>query len=122
MASGTITQVLQLIVAFGLLNVWVVRRNRSTAYRGGDATNIIEEFAVYGFSPSFCYAIGALKIGCAILLILGLVFPKIVALVAFLVSLLMVGAVTMHAKVGDPIKKAIPATLMLIMSLIIFLG
>jgi hypothetical protein len=122
MASGTITQVLQLIVAFGLFNVWVVRRNKSTAYRGGNATNIVEEFAVYGFSPSFCYAIGLLKIGSAILLILGLVFPKIVAPVAFLVSLLMVGAVTMHAKVGDPIKKAIPATLMLIMSLIIFLG
>jgi hypothetical protein len=122
MALGSITQLLQVIVAFGLLNVWLVRRNKSTAYRGGNATNIVEEFAVYGFSPSFCYAIGALKIGSAILLLLGLAFPAIVPPVAGLVSRLMLGAVTMHAKVGDPIKKALPATLMLVMNLAIFFG
>lgn len=122
MALGVITQVLQIVVAIGLLNVWLVRRNRSTSYRGGNATNIVEEFAVYGFSPFFCYAIGTLKVGSAILLLLGLAFPLVVPPIAALVSMLMLGAVSMHAKVGDPIKKAIPAALMLMMSLVIFFG
>lgn len=122
MALGAITPTLQVIVAFGLLNVWLVRRNRSTAYRGGNATTIVEEFAVYGLSPFFCYAIGTLKVGSALLLLLGLKYPLVVPPVAALVAMLMLGAVSMHAKVGDPIKKAVPATLMLVMSILIFFG
>ena len=116
MDSAVMTQVLQVILALGLLNVWLVRRNMRTAYRGGAAKNLVEEFAVYGLSPFFCYAIGALKVGCAILLLLGLKFTALVAPAAALLSALMLGAVLMHAKVGDPIKKAIPASIMLIMS------
>lgn len=122
MALGAITPVLQVVVACGLLNVWLIRRNRNTAYRGGNATTIVEEFAVYGLSPFFCYAIGTLKVGSAILLLLGLKFPLLVPPIAALVTLLMLGAVAMHAKVGDPIKKALPATGMLLMSVLILLG
>jgi hypothetical protein len=39
-----------------------------------------------------------------------------VRLAAGVVSLLMVGALVMHMKVGDPLKRSIPAGLMLIMS------
>ena len=116
------TKVLQVIVALGLLNVWLLRRNKSTAYRGGRASNMVEEFAVYGLSPFFCYSIGTLKVGAAILLLLGLTFPPLVVPASALIAALMLGAVLMHAKVGDPIKKAIPASLMLVMSAIILVS
>lgn len=122
MALEIITKILQIIVAAGLLNVWLVRRNKSTAYRGGEAKTIVEEFAVYGLPPAVCYTVGTLKVGSAILLLLGLAFPSLVPPVAALIAFLMLGAVIMHAKVKDPIKKAVPAGLMLVMSLVVFLG
>jgi hypothetical protein len=120
MDSAIITKVLQIIVALGLLNVLLVRRNKSTSYRGGNASNIVEEFAVYGFSRSFCYAIGTLKVSAAIALLLGLQFPALVIPASALIAALMLGAVSMHAKVQDPISKALPASLMLAMSATVF--
>jgi hypothetical protein len=35
---------------------------------------------------------------------------------AAVIAALMVGALLMHVKVGDPIKKAVPATIMLALS------
>jgi len=119
MSTSAMVQGLQVIVALGLLNVWLVRRNRQTAYRGGAATNMVEEFAVYGLSPQFCYAIGTLKVSAALCLLFGLQYPALVLPAAALVAALMVGAVAMHAKVRDPISKALPASAMLLMSLAI---
>jgi uncharacterized membrane protein YphA (DoxX/SURF4 family) len=111
--------VLQVIIALGLLNVWCLRANRATGFRGGNAKNIKEEFAVYGLSENFCYLVGFLKISCAILLLLGLWFEQLRLPAALIVSVLMLGAVAMHAKVRDPIKKTVPAALMLIMSVVV---
>ena len=60
--SFEITSILKLIIALGLLNVWVLRFNQSTSYRGGDANNMKEEFDNYGFASWFMYAIGAFKV------------------------------------------------------------
>ena len=49
----TLVSILQVVIALGLLNVWLIRANRSTGYRGGAAKNIKEEFAVYGLSEYF---------------------------------------------------------------------
>ena len=38
--------VAQWIIGLGVLNVWLLRSRRATAYRGGDATNMQKEFAV----------------------------------------------------------------------------
>ncbi len=111
---------LQLIVAFGLLNVWLIRANWSTAYRGGSAKNIKEEFAVYGLPSWFCSLVGFLKISSALILIAGLWYPALILPSAAMITMLMVGAVAMHAKVGDPLTKTVPAALMLLMSLVIF--
>ncbi len=110
-------QILQVIVSLGLLNVWLVRANLSTAYRGGKATTLREEFAAYGLPNWFCTVVGALKIGSAVALLAAIWFPEIRVPVAALISCLMVGAVMMHAKVKDPIGKAMPAAAMLLMSL-----
>ena len=44
----TLIMVLQLIIAVGLINVWLLRFKKATDYRGGDATNMKEEFIAYG--------------------------------------------------------------------------
>ncbi len=67
--------ILQLIVSLGLLNVWLLRFNRSTAYRGGEARSMPEEFAAYGLSGWFTYVVGgAVKVGGAMCLIAGVWF------------------------------------------------
>ncbi len=120
--QNILIQSLQLIIALGLLNVWLLRFSKKTDYRGGDASNLIEEFAVYGLPVWFCYLIGFLKISAALMLLLGLFIPEFSLTASLLAIVLMLGAVSMHAKVKDPIKKALPAGAMLLMSVIVFAG
>ena len=112
----SLTNLLQIIVGLGLLNVWLVRRRSSTSFRGGNAKTLQEEFATYGLPGFAFYLVGALKIGAALVLIAGLWMALPVQAAAGLVAVLMLGAVAMHVKVGDPLVKALPAVLMLAMS------
>ena len=107
---------LQVILALGLFNVWLLRFNRATPYRGGNARTMREEFLAYGLPGWSTYLVGALKLGSAVALIAGLWMPTLVLPVAGLIVVLMLGAITMHAKVRDPIKKSIPAIFMLLLS------
>ena len=112
----TIGLILQAIVGLGLLNVWLLRRQSATAYRGGDAKNLKDEFAAYGLPGPMFYIVGGLKIVCGVLLLVGLAYPPVVLPAAAVVAVLMMGAVAMHLKVGDPVSKYVPAALMLAMS------
>ncbi len=47
-----------LAVSAVVLNVWLFRFSKATIYRGGDATNMLEEFAAYGLSNSIAYLVG----------------------------------------------------------------
>jgi uncharacterized membrane protein YphA (DoxX/SURF4 family) len=114
--ATTIGYILQVIVGVGLLNVWLLRRNSATAYRGGAAQNLKDEFATYGLPAPMYYIVGGLKIVCGVLLLVGLAYPPVVLPAAAVVAVLMAGAVAMHLKVGDAVSKYIPATLMLAMS------
>ena len=60
--------------------------------------------------------VGALKIGAALVLIAGVWIALPVRAAAGLVAALMVGALAMHVKVGDPLMKSLPAALMLALS------
>jgi hypothetical protein len=117
MSTFAISTALQVIVALGLLNVWLVRAKASTAYRGGSAQSLKEEFATYGLPDWTFYVVGILKVGSAILLLLGIWVksPDLVRLPALVVAGLMVGALAMHAKVKDPLTKSLPALAMLLM-------
>jgi hypothetical protein len=119
---NTVGTVLQVVVALGLLNVWILRFNKTTQYRGGNAKNLKEEFAAYGLPSWFVYVVGALKIGSALALLAGVWFPALVFPAAALVVLLMLGALAMHLKVGDPVVKSLPAGLMFLMGVIISLS
>ena len=45
--------ILQVFVGLGILNVWLIRANWSTGYRGGDAKNLKEEFATMAYRLGF---------------------------------------------------------------------
>ncbi|MDG1896024.1 MAG: DoxX family protein [Fuerstiella sp.] len=107
----------QLTIAVGLLNVWLLRAQKATPYRGGDAKNMQEEFSAYGLPVWFMWAIGLIKVTLAIALIAGLWFTSITKPAAVGLALLMLCAVVMHIKVRDPLKKALPAMSLLILCL-----
>lgn len=107
---------LQVIVAIGLLNVWLLRAGKPTRYRGQDAKSMRDEFATYGLPVAMMYVVGGLKILIAIALIAGIWLPALVVPAASLLVLLMIGAFVMHLKVKDPFEKAVPSLLMLVMA------
>ena len=117
----TVQVILQCAVALGLLNVWLLRANQSTPYRGGSAPSMREEFAAYGLPPLAMYVVGTLKVGAALCLIAGIWWPSLVFPAALLIAILMVGALAMHVKVHDPAKKSAPALVMLLFCVVICL-
>ncbi len=118
--TNIIVPVLQIILALGLINVWLLRFYKTTEYRGANAHNMKEEFKAYGLSTNFMYFVGFLKILIASFLLLGLYYKSLVLPSVSVLIILMVGAIFMHLKIKDSAKKTLPATLMLVMSLIIF--
>ncbi len=110
---------LQIIVSFVLLNVWLVRYDKETRWRGSISKNMREEFITYGLPIWFMYVVGFLKVSIAILLIVGIWFSILVKPVALLLVFLMLGAIAMHFKVKDTLTKSVPATLMLLAAILI---
>ena len=116
MPAFSIITVLQVVVALGLLNVWLLRSGSSTPYRGGDSNSLKAEFGAYGLPSWFFYLVGFLKIGSAIALLAAVWVPSLLVPAAGVVVALMLGALGMHLKVKDPALKSLPAFAMLAMS------
>ena len=112
----------QLIIGFGLLNVWILRPSKATAWRGGKAATMREEFGVYGLPGWFMTVIGFLKITLALALIAGVWFPEITRPAALGIATLMLGAVAMHVKVKDRPMKSLPAFSLLLLALFVALN
>lgn len=104
--------------ALWILNVWFLRFNKDTGYRGGDATNMVEEFEEYGLSKKTMYVVGATKVSLATLMLIGHWVPKLVRPVSGGLAALMLGAIGMHVKVKDPIKRSLPAISVFCLSVI----
>jgi len=119
---------IKLITSLGIFNVWLLRYNKNTEYRGGNAKSLKEEFETYGLNSWFMYIIGAIKIGVSILFIVSCfnIFSKMLDVTIFyasvVMSLIMIGAILMHIKVNDPFKKSVPAITMLTLYSIIILN
>ena len=113
----TLKVILSLILSSVVINVWIFRFNRPTIYRGGDSSNMIEEFAFYGLSETMVYIVGTFKILAALGILIGLFRKKLMIPSATLMALLMTAALFMHLKVGDDVIKFLPAFLMFILSL-----
>ncbi len=111
---------LQITIAIVLLNVWLVRFNRPTKYRGVESQNMKEEFAAYGLPEWFLYVVGFLKISIAAIMSISVFASKIIypldLFALGVLIILMLGAIAMHIKVKDPLIKALPAIAMFIMA------
>ena len=113
-----ISKVLSVIVGLTVINVWLFRSGKSTSYRGGDASNLMEEFEVYGLGDYFM-TIGIIKVSLAVLLLLSIYFNKLKLISSLGIAIMMLVAVYMHFSVGDELIKSIPASVMLLSCLII---
>lgn len=108
---------LKLVVALGILNVWLLRRDKPTPYRGQSAKNLREEFAAYGLPfPVYC-AVGVSKVGLALALLASIWVPALTRPAAGGLGFLMLVAFAMHLKVRDPALKALPAAAVLALCL-----
>lgn len=117
----TIIIIFKIIIALGILNVWLLRFNKKTEWRGAGAENMNEEFAKYGLPAWFVPVIGFLKLLFAALLVVS-IFQKgydLALIGAIGMGVLMIGAIAMHIKVNDAPKRSLPAFLMLVMSAVI---
>lgn len=75
----------------------------------------------YGL-PAWCVVVGGvLKVGPALALLAGLWYPVLVRPAAVVVGVLMLGAVAMHRKARDPLKKYVPAVVMLALAVTLVL-
>ncbi len=117
----TLVSVIQVVIGLGILNVWLLRRTKATAWRGQHARNLKEEFGVYGLPPWFMGVVGVFKILFAVFLILGVWLPSLTRPGAIGMAVLMLGAVSMHIKVKDPLKKSLPAFTMLVLCVVVAL-
>ena len=106
---------LKLVVSLGILNVWILRRDQRTAYRGQAAQTLREEFAVYGLSTFVYGLVGVCKVGLALALLVSLWVPGIGHLVAYALGALMLVAFALHLKVKDAAIKSAPSLAVLAM-------
>lgn len=113
--------ILQIVIAAGILNVWIIRFKKGTPYRGKSAQSMPEEFAAYGLPGWFMWVVGVLKVGSALALIVGIWWAPAVIPAALVLAVLMVGALLMHLKVGDPLSKSLPAFTVLTLTVVLAL-
>jgi len=113
-----ISNILSVFVGLTIINVWLFRASKSTSFRGGNATNLLEEFTVYGLEDYFLI-IGIVKVSLAIVLILSLYYSKLRLFASLGIAIMMLVAVYMHMSVGDELIKSLPALSLLISSLLI---
>lgn len=111
--------ILQFIVAITIFNVWLIRFNKPTEFRGANASSMKKEFEAYGLNETMMFIVGGLKLLFAIGLIVAYWLPEILTISAAGIAFLMLGAIGMHIKIKDEPKKSMPAFIMLILSLAI---
>ena len=113
--------IFKIVIALGIINVWFFRFNKKTEWRGGGAGNMNDEFKKYGLPAWFVPVIGFLKSAFAALLIISIFIDgyQLAFIGAVGMAILMIGAIGMHIKVKDELKRSLPAFLMLVMSAVI---
>lgn len=81
-----------------------------------------EEFEVYGLSRAMMFMVGTLKVIAAIVLVISIWYPFLAVPASAAMGFLMFGAIWMHLRVKDPLKKSLPAFLLLLLSAFIWLA
>jgi hypothetical protein len=109
----------QIVIALGIVNVWILRPGKPTPWRPEGARNMAEEFRHYGLPDWMRKLVGAFKLVLAALLVVGIGYPSLAAGAGIAMAVLMAGAVGAHLKVADPLKKTLPSFSLLLLSLFI---
>lgn len=116
-----LTILIKAVIFISIINVWFVRFNKPTTWRGKEAQNMKQEFLVYGLSETTMYLVGGLKVLAALLLVASIWVESLTIPAALVMAILMVGAIFMHVKVKDPIRRSLPAFSFLILSISLIL-
>ncbi|GMN07696.1 hypothetical protein MTsPCn5_30850 [Croceitalea sp. MTPC5] len=113
---------IKIFIFISIINVWFIRFNKPTVWRGGKASSMREEFKTYNLSETVMYVIGGLKVLSASVLLISIWFRSLTIYAAVLMAVLMAGAIGMHLRVHDPLKKSFPAFSFLVLSLVLILN
>ena len=108
--------VVKAFIFFSIVNVWFFRFGKPTSWRAENANSMKEEFKAYGLSNAMMYVVGALKVLFSVLLLVSIWSENLAIPAAAGMAILMLGAIIMHFKIGDPIKKSFPALSFLLLS------
>ena len=100
----------------------MLRYNKPLRARGGNATNMVEEFEVYGLPGWFRDLVRCLKLAGAAMMIAGIWYPVVAFAAGCMLAVLMLGAIAMHIKVSDPLMKSVPATFFLLLNALVIYG
>ena len=119
MESNYLLIAIKVFIFISIINVWFFRFSKPTPWRGKNAGSMKDEFEAYGLSSTMMYMVGILKVICAIGLLASIWVPELTTPSAVGMAVLMLGAIGMHIKVKDPLKKSFPAFSFLILSLVI---
>jgi len=106
----------KIIIFISIINVWFIRFNKPTPWRGGESKSMKEEFETYGLSHTIMYIIGFIKVALAVLLIASLWIKDLSTPVAGAMGIFMLGAIAMHFKANDPNIKSFPALTLFLLS------
>ena len=111
---------IKLIISLSVLNVWLLRANKPTQWRGAGTKSLKEEFKAYGFSEEIMKIVGTVKILLALLILASIFYQFLENICAIGMAVMMTGAIVMHIKIKDELKRSLPAFIFLCLSLILF--
>jgi hypothetical protein len=112
----------KIIIFITIINVWFLRFNKPTPWRGGESKSMKEEFETYGLSPTVMYIIGTIKVSLAILLLISIWLKDLSTPAAGAMGIFMLGAIAMHFKADDPKIKSFPALILFLLCIGIVAG
>ncbi len=111
---------LKVITGMSILNVWLLRKNRTTPYRGGNSESLFDEISFYGLPDWSFPLIGTLKVMLALLLLVSVWMTQLSVFISLGLGLFMLGAFLLHLKVNDSFKKSLPSLSLFISCIIVF--
>ena len=109
-----ILKLLIVLVSLTVITAWTYNLNLDTTFRGGDSTNMIDEFEAYGLNFTTMVVVGIFKVACALMLLFGLKYKKLILPASGVMILFMIAAVYFHISISDPIVPTLPSLLMLV--------
>ena len=107
----------KIIIFISIINVWFIRFNKPTPWRGGDSKSMKEEFETYRLSPAIMYIVGTIKVTLAVLLLVSIWIKDLSTPAAGAMGIFMLGAIAMHFKADDPNIKSLPALILFLLSI-----